>query len=87
MFVEVEWLKQGTILTNDDHITVLDLEEISPGNTYRSTITFQPLTIGDTGDYTCRATIRPVNDSELVVNGIGMGNDTLTVIGKLGFIG
>jgi hypothetical protein len=58
------------------------LTEDSPGREFRRPVQFSPLSTDDIGIYGCSATIRPTVANSRVTNGFGIGNNSLTVVGK-----
>ena len=81
----VEWTKLGVRLSssNDGRITLGDLVIDSPGQEYRRSISFSPLSADDMGTYSCSATVRPTVANPGVTNGFGLGNNNLNIIGKI----
>ena len=80
---DVEWRRRGgAVITNNSRITVGATTEPSPGREYQKTLTFSPLSAGDSGSYSCSATVMPTVTNSLVTNGVGTGSDSLTVAGK-----
>ena len=80
----VEWRRfNGDIMTSDNRITVGGVVEISPGRSYQRSLMFSPLSAGDSGSYSCSATAMPTVMNSNVMNGVGTGNDSLTVASKL----
>ena len=80
---DVEWRGPGgAVITNNSRITVHATTEPSPGREYQKTLTFSPLSAGDSGSYSCSATVMPTVTNSLVTNGVGTGSDSLTVSGK-----
>ena len=80
---DVEWRGPGgAVITNNSRITVGATTEPSPGREYHNTLMFSPLSAGDSGSYSCSATVMPKNSYSLVTNGVGTGSDSLTVAGK-----
>ena len=81
----VEWRRLGIVLSssNDGRITLGDLTVDSPGREYRRSINFSPLSADDVGTYSCSATVRPTVAISGVTNGFGIGNNSLTIVGKI----
>ena len=80
----VVWRRpNGDIMTSDNRVTVGSVFEISPGRTFRRTVVFLPLSAGDSGTYSCLATAMPTVKNSNVMNGVGTGNDSLSVASKL----
>ena len=80
---DVEWRGPGgVVLTSDSRITVGATFESAPGREYQKTLTFSPLSAGDSGSYNCSATVMPTTSNSFVNNGVGNGSDSLTVAGK-----
>ena len=79
----VEWIgPNGAALTSDSRITVGDTLETSPGREYQKTLTFTPLSAGDSGNYSCSVTVMPTTSNSLVTNAVGTGSDSLSVACK-----
>ena len=79
----VEWIGlNGTVLTSDSRITVGATLETSPGREFQKTLTFTPLSAGDSGSYSCLATVMPTTSNSFVTNAVGIGSDSLSVAGK-----
>jgi hypothetical protein len=80
----VEWIKNGIRLSSSSNgrITLGMLTEDSPGKEFRRSIQFSPLSADDMGTYSCSATIRPTVANSRVTNGFGIGNNSLTIVGK-----
>jgi hypothetical protein len=80
----VEWMKNDIQVStsNDRRIILGDTVEDSPGREFRRSIEFTPLSADDMGTYSCSATIRPTVANSEVTNGFGIGNNSLTVVGK-----
>ena len=79
----VEWIgPNGAVLTSDSRITVGDTLETSPGREYQKTLAFTPLSAGDSGSYSCSATVMPMTSNSFVTNAVGIGSDSLSVAGK-----
>ena len=80
---DVEWRGPGgAVITSDSRIVVGATTEPSPGREYQKTLMFSPLSAGDSGSYSCSATVMPTVTNSLVTNGVGTGSDSLTVAGK-----
>ena len=81
----VEWRGPGGLLvsSNDDRFTLGDLLIDSPGLEYRRAIQFSPLSADDMGTYSCSATFMPTVANSDVTNGFGIGNNSLTIVGKI----
>jgi hypothetical protein len=80
----VEWMKNGIKLlsSSNGRIILEDPPNDAPGREYRKLIHFTPLSADDMGTYSCSATIRPTVANSEVTNGFGIGNNSLTVVGK-----
>ena len=79
----VEWIgPNGAVITSDRRITVGDTLEKSPGREYQKTLTFLPLSAGDSGSYSCSATVMPTTSNSLVTNAVGTESDSLSVASK-----
>ena len=79
----VEWIgPNGTVLTSDSRITVGDTLETSPGREYQKTLSFLPLSDGDSGSYSCSATVIPTTSNSLVTIAVGTGSESLSVTSK-----
>ena len=79
----VEWFgPNGAVITGDSRITVGDTLETSPGREYQKTLTFTPLSEGDSGSYSCSATVMPTTSNSLVTSGIVIDSDSLSVASK-----
>ena len=50
---------EGDLISSDARITVSDTERVTGGGGFRSTLTFSPLSLSDTGDYVCGVVITP----------------------------
>ena len=75
----VQWIgPNGAVITNGSRITVGDTLETSPGREYQKTLTFTPLSAGDSGSYSCSATVMPTTSNSLVTNAVGTGSDFLS---------
>ena len=76
----VEWRRpDGSVLNSDNRITVGDVAEPTPGRDYERSVTFSPLSAGDSGNYSCSATVMPTMVTSGVTNGMGTGSDSLAV--------
>ena len=83
VMADVEWRGPGgAVITNNSRITVGATTEPSPGREFQKILTFSPLSAGDSGSYSCSATVMPTATNSLVTNGMGTGSDYLTVAGK-----
>ena len=79
----VEWIgPNGAVITSDSRITVGDTLETSPGREYQKTLTFTPLSAGDSGSYSCSATVMPTISNSLVTSGMVIDSDSLSVASK-----
>ena len=79
----IEWRgPDGTIITGDNRITVGNVMESSPGHRFRRSLMFSPLSAGDTGGYSCSATVMPTVVNPRVISGVGTGSDSLIVHSK-----
>ena len=79
----VEWIgPNGAVLTSDSRITVGTTLETSPGREYQKTLMFTPLSAGDSGSYSCSATVMPTTSNSDVTNGMVMDSDSLSVASK-----
>ena len=84
MSAAVEWRRpNGDIITNDSRITVSRVIEVAPGRSFQRLVMFSPLSAGDAGSYSCRATAMPTVMNSNVMNGVGSGNDSLSIASKL----
>ena len=80
---DVEWRGSGgAVITNNSRITVGATTEPSPGREYQKTLTFSPLSAGDSGSYSCSATVMPTSSNSFINNGVGTSSDSFTVAGK-----
>ena len=80
---DVEWRGPGgAVITSDSRITVGATIEASPGREYQNTLMFSPLSAGDSGSYSCSATVMPTVTNSFITNGVGTGSDSLTFAGK-----
>ena len=83
MSASAEWIgPNGTVITSGSRITVGDTLEISPGREYQKTLTFLPLSAGDSGSYICSATVMPTTSNSLVTSAEGTESDSLSVNSK-----
>ena len=80
----MEWMKDGARISSsgDGRITLGGLQIDSPGRDYRRSIQFSPLSADDMAIYSCSATVMPTMDNPRVTNGFGIGNNSLTIVGK-----
>ena len=79
----VEWIgPNGAVITSDSRITVGETLETSPGREYQKTLTFTPLSAGDSGSYSCSATVMPTTSNSLVTSGMVIDSDSLSVASK-----
>ena len=70
----VEWIGPiGAVITSGSRITVGDTLETSPGREYQKSLAFTPLSAGDSGSYSCSATVMPTTSNSLVTNAVGTG--------------
>ena len=84
--VAVEWRRpNNSTLVSDDRITVGSSMELIEGRLYQRSVTFSPLSAGDSGSYSCSATVMPSMATSGVTNGMGTGSDSLTVDSELMF--
>lgn len=75
---DVVWIdSEGQTVTNDTRITVLDTQT-GADDGYESILTFSPLSLTDSRDYTCSATIVPDNPSPFVIAS-NSATDTYTI--------
>ena len=80
----VDWRgPSGDVMTSDSRITVGDVGVIAPGRSFQRSVMLSPLSAGDTGSYSCSATVMPTMINSNVKNGVGTANDSLTVASKL----
>ena len=79
----VVWRSNGDIMTSDNRITVGGVVEVSPGRSFQRSVMFSPLSAEDAGSYSCSATAMPTMMNSNVMNGVGTGNDSLTIASKL----
>ena len=78
----VEWRGlDGAVITSDNRITVGDVIE-TPGRRFERSLMFSPLSAGDSGSYSCLATVMPTVANPRVTSGVGTGSDSLTVASK-----
>ena len=76
----VEWIgSNGAVLISDGRITVGATLETSPGREYQKSLSFTPLSAGDSGSYSCSATVMPTTSNSLVMNAVRTGSDSLSV--------
>ena len=84
----VEWrlndavAPNGAVISSGSRVTVGDTLETSPGREYQKTLSFTPLSAGDSGSYSCSATVMPTTSNSLVTNAVGTGSDSLSVASK-----
>ena len=79
----VEWIGlNGSVLTSGSRITVGNTAVESPGREYQKTLAFTPLSAGDSGSYSCSATVMPTTSNSHVTNGMVMDSDSLSVASK-----
>ena len=79
----VEWIGlNGAVITSGSRITAGDTLETSPGREYQKSLTFLPLSAGDSGSYSCSATVMPTTSNSLVTNAVGTGSDSISVASK-----
>ena len=78
--VAVEWRRpNNSTLVSDDRITVGNSMAVTEGRDYRRSVMFSPLSAGDSGSYSCSATIMPDTENSRVTNGVQVGSDSLSV--------
>ena len=77
---DVTWSGPRREITSDSLSGIA--ESSSP---FQSMITFTPLNSGDAGDYTCEATVRPVEAEFITMSLPGSGTGTVIVQGKSEF--
>ena len=77
VIVDVTWSGPGGEITSD---TLSGIAE--PSSPFQSTLTFAPLNSDDAGDYTCEATVRPVEVEFITMSLPGSGTGTVIVRGK-----
>ena len=77
----IEWIGPSGMLTStsDGRLTVGALEIDTPGRQYERSVMFSPLSAGDSGSYSCSATIMPDTENSRVTNGVQVGSDSLSV--------
>lgn len=56
------WYKNGSLVTNTSHITVTSAVLVSMGY-YHSLVSFDSVTVGDSGDYECTVTVESADPS------------------------
>ena len=81
--VNISWTKGSTIISNttdNERITVSDVQQIGNSLNYTSTIVFNTLRQSDAGEYRCQANIS--NPSPYVADGIDSDNHTITIQGN-----
>ena len=79
----VQWIgPNGAVIISGSRITVGDTLESSPGREYQKTLSFTPLSAGDSGSYSCSATVMPTTSNSLVINAVGTGSESLSVASK-----
>ena len=79
----VEWIgPNGAVITSGSRITVGDTLETIPGREFQKSLAFTPLSAGDSGSYSCSATVMPTTTNSLVTNAVGTGSESLTVASK-----
>ena len=84
MSASVEWIgPNGTVITSGSRITVGATLVTSPGREYQKSLTFTPLSAGDSGSYSCSATVMPTTSNSLVTNAVGAGSESLSVASKI----
>ena len=84
MSAAVDWRgPRGDVMTSDSRITVGDVVQSTLGRTFQRSVMFSPLSAGDNGSYSCSATVMPTMMNSNVKNGVGTGNESLTVASKL----
>ena len=80
----MEWIgSNGAVLTSGNRITVGATLESSPGHEYQKSLAFTPLSAGDSGSYSCSATVMPTTSNSLATNGVGTGFVALHVASKI----
>ena len=57
--VELNWMKDGSSLSESSRVTVSDPQTQSLGVLVSGSVEFMPLEASDSGEYTCEATITP----------------------------
>ena len=72
----------GAVITSGSRITVGGTLETSPGREYQKSLVFTPLSAGDSGSYSCSATVMPTTSNSLVTNAVGTGSDSISVASK-----
>ena len=83
MSASVEWIGlNGAVITSDNRITVGATLESSPDREYQKFLAFTPLSAGDSGSYSCSATVMPTTSNSFVTNAVGSGSDSLSVNSK-----
>ena len=83
MSASVEWIgPNGAVITSDSRVTVGATLETSPGREFQKTLSFTPLSAGDSGSYSCSATVMPTTSNSLVTNAVGTESDSLSVASK-----
>ena len=84
--VMVEWTNSIGQLVTDSRITTSDTLTIVDGG-YASTLTVSPLSLTDSGEFTCRATIQPDNTPAFVAASSPEEDTyTITVVGKTAWL-
>ena len=80
--VVVTWLNSDQELGDgDDRVSVLDTQEVDGGHT--STLALSPLSLTDSGDFTCSVIIAPDSTSSFVaVSNPSTNTHTINVIGE-----
>ena len=77
VIVDVTWSGPGEEITND---TLSGIAESS--SPFQSMLTFAPLNSDDAGNYTCEATVSPVEAEFITMSLPGSGTGTVIVQGK-----
>ena len=81
--VIMSWTKGSTIIsstTDNERITVSDVQQIGTSLNYNSTIVFDTIRQSDAGEYRCQANIS--HPSPYVADGINSDNHTITIQGN-----
>ena len=85
--VDIKWLSSnGTVIVNDNHITVTDVISLNADEVFQKSLIFNPVDNGDysnyndTGNYICQANIRSENPR--VIENTNMSFFYVSVKGK-----
>ena len=83
IMVTISWTNGSIVISNtsdDERITVSDVQQIGTSLNYTSTIVFNTLRQSDAGEYRCQANIN--HPSTFVTDGINSDNHTIITQGN-----